>query len=98
MSVVSADGMGVTAAGRRRRAAALRPARIGADTMLVGFFLLVAVLHGALLYTASGHDDSHITYWAARTLAASGEILNYNGERIEQSSTLLLVLLLAAAH
>jgi hypothetical protein len=98
MTVASADEVGVAAWARGWRVCDRRPARIGADAVMVGFFLLLAVLHGALLYTASGHDDSHITYWAARTLAAAGEILNYNGERIEQSSTLLLVLLLGAVH
>lgn len=57
----------------------------------------LALLHGLLLYGASGHDDSHITYWAAESLLNHGEILNYGGARVEQSSTLLLTLILAGA-
>jgi hypothetical protein len=52
---------------------------------------------GAWLFPAAGRDDAHISYWAARTLTTSGEILNYNGVRVEQSSSLLQVFALAAA-
>jgi len=55
-------------------------------------FLLVA---GVLLFPGAGHDDTHIAYWPAHTLADSGRILNYNGERVEQGSSLLHILLLA---
>jgi hypothetical protein len=51
---------------------------------------------GAFLFPSSGRDDVHIGYWAAWTLAEHGEILNYTGDRLEQSSTLLHTLLLAA--
>jgi hypothetical protein len=57
---------------------------------------LVAV--GFRFFVSTGRDDSHITYWPAYTLARFGEILNYNGERVEQSSSLLHVLLLATFH
>ena len=50
------------------------------------------------LYAAAGTDDSYLTYWAAHTLSSSGEFLNYNGARIEQSSSLLHVLTLAVLH
>ena len=50
---------------------------------------------GGLTYVATGRDDAHITYWAARTLAEKGAILNYNQDYVEQSSSLLHVLLLA---
>ena len=53
------------------------------------------ILLGLVLFSAPGHDDSHITYWAAHTLKEHGQILNYNGERVEQSSSLAHVLLLA---
>jgi len=49
-----------------------------------------------LCFGQGGQDDKYITYWAARALAERGEILNYNGLRLEQSSSLSLVLLLAA--
>ncbi|MEM6794956.1 MAG: hypothetical protein AAF725_13335 [Acidobacteriota bacterium] len=50
----------------------------------------------ALLFPTPGQDDFFITLWPATTLAWDGEIVNYSGERIEQSSALLLTLLLAA--
>ena len=56
------------------------------------------VLMGSLLFPSAGHDDTHITCWPAYTLSRFGQILNYNGERVEQSSSLLQVLLLAALH
>jgi hypothetical protein len=55
-------------------------------------FFLVA---GFRLFVSTGRDDAHITYWPAYALARFGEIVNYNGERVEQSSSLLHVLLLA---
>ncbi len=53
-------------------------------------------LAGLMLFASAGRDDAHITYWSAHTLAQFGQILNYNGDRIEQSSSLLQVILLAA--
>jgi hypothetical protein len=53
------------------------------------------VLLGLVLFGSTSHDDSHITYWAALSLQRFGQILNYNGERVEQSSSLLHVVLLA---
>ena len=47
------------------------------------------------LFCSTGHDDSHITYWAAHTLQKFGQIVNYNGERVEQSSSLVHVVILA---
>jgi len=40
-------------------------------------------------------DDIYLAYWPAYTLSTYGQILNYNGERLEQSSSLLHVALLA---
>jgi hypothetical protein len=51
---------------------------------------------GVLLYSSTGKDDSYLTYWPAYTLASFGEIVNYNGVRLEQSSSLLHTLVLAA--
>jgi len=59
---------------------------------LLYFFQLV------IFYGIGGRDDSYITYWSAYSLSEMGEIVNYNGDRIEQSSSLLHVLLLAAIH
>jgi hypothetical protein len=50
------------------------------------------------LFPSSGSDDSYITYWSAYSLSEFGQIVNYNGDKIEQSSTLLLTLLLAIFH
>lgn len=56
----------------------------------------IPILVGFLLFSSTGRDDSHITYWAAHMLSSSGEIANYNGDRVEQSSSLTHVVLLAA--
>lgn len=53
---------------------------------------------GVLLFPSAGRDDVYISYWAAHTLSVFGEIVNYNGDRIEQSSSLLHVLILAFLH
>jgi hypothetical protein len=55
----------------------------------------ILVLIGSIFFPSSGRDDAHITYWAAYSLSHFGEILNYNGNRVEQSSSLLHVVLLA---
>lgn len=55
------------------------------------FFLLVGIIY----FPSTGRDDSHITYWAAHSLAEFGNLLNYNGEAVEQSSSLLHVIVLA---
>ncbi len=53
---------------------------------------------GLILFVSSGYDDSFITYWPVHSLVNHGAILNYNGEYIEQSSSLLHVLILSFAH
>ena len=58
----------------------------------------ILVLAGLVLFSSAGRDDALITYWPAHTLAESGEILNYNGDRVEQSSSLLQVLALAGLN
>jgi hypothetical protein len=58
----------------------------------------ILILAGLVLFGSSGRDDSHLTYWPAHTLANSGHIVNYNGDRIEQSSSVLHVATLAALH
>ena len=80
-----------------------------ADTKIIGILktggplglkllpVLVLLAISITLYPSAGRDDAYITYWAAHALANFGEIVNYNGERVEQSSSLLHVLLLAAA-
>lgn len=48
-----------------------------------------------VLCGSTGHDDSHITFWQTQTLLQHGQLLNYNGERLEQSSSLLAIVLTA---
>jgi hypothetical protein len=56
------------------------------------------LITGLLLFPSAGQDDTHITCWPAYTLSHYGQMLNYNGERVEQSSSLFQVVLLAALH
>ena len=70
------------------------PAQLARYDLPSGILLFI----GIALFPSAGRDDSHITYWSAYALSNFGEILNYNGDRIEQSSSLLHVLLLAAVH
>ena len=55
----------------------------------------VLILISLTLFPSAGRDDAHITYWSAYSLVNFGDILNYNGLRLEQSSSLLHVLILA---
>jgi hypothetical protein len=64
--------------------------------LALGLALGAAV--AATQFPAAGNDDSHITYWSAHALSKYGAVLNYNGEHVEQSSSLLLVLLLATLN
>ncbi len=59
---------------------------------------LIFLVLGLFFFPSTGHDDAHITYWAAHALSDFGEIVNYNGDRIEQSSSLLHTLLLTAVQ
>jgi hypothetical protein len=68
------------------------PNKIPAFPVIVALLFLLA---GFVLYGSAGHDDSHITFWASYTLSEYGDILNYNGARVEQSSSLLLTVLIA---
>ena len=56
----------------------------------------IAVLVGfsVSLFPSAGRDDAYITYWAANTLREFGEIANLNGDHMEQSSSLLHVVVL----
>ncbi len=60
------------------------------------FVLPIFLLITCFLYGPSGDDDSHITYTAAQLFSETGHILNHNGERVEQGSSLLHVILLGA--
>ena len=58
----------------------------------------LATSASVVLMSATGQDDSHMTFWAARALADHGGILNYGGHRVEQSSSLLFTLLLSGLY
>ncbi|WP_437579855.1 hypothetical protein [Sorangium sp. So ce887] len=60
--------------------------------------ILLFLALGFFLFASGGTDDTHITYWVSHALARHGQLLNFNGERIEQSSSLGLVCLLALLH
>jgi hypothetical protein len=53
------------------------------------------ILLGLGFYTCTSLDDVFLTHWPAYTLVTRAQILNYNGQYIEQSSSLLHVMLLA---
>jgi hypothetical protein len=59
---------------------------------------LLILAAGFFVYGATGHDDAHINFWAAWTLLEHGEILNYNNERVEQTTSLLLVIFTVLYH
>ncbi len=92
---MSVFGKHVAAPGLRRAGSAAQGWRRSAALAAI---VAIALLHGLLLYSSAGYDDSHITYWAAYALSTFGDIVNYNGARIEQSSSLLLVVILAGLH
>ena len=75
-----------------------RPRRRGFENLDLLAATVLGLALAICLWGQGGQDDKYITYWPARTLAEHGEILNYNGIRLEQSSPLSLVLLLAAAY
>jgi hypothetical protein len=56
----------------------------------------LALALGLLLFLATGQDDAYIAFWPAHTLLEYGAMLNYSGDRVEQSSSLLYTLVLAA--
>lgn len=56
--------------------------------------LLLAL--GFLLLGPTGRDDVYKTLWPAKTFGETGRILNYNGDPIEQSSSLLHVVMVGA--
>lgn len=66
--------------------------------MFLLVILSVFFLHGFGLYSSSGRDDVHITYWASKILVETGELTNLNGKQVEQSSSLLHVLLLSLLY
>ncbi len=60
--------------------------------------ILFLVLVGVLGVGSGGHDDSHITFWVADAVARGWGFVNYDGDAVEQSSSLTFVVLLAGLH
>jgi hypothetical protein len=65
---------------------------------VVWLAIAMFVAIGVLLFPAAGVDDSYITFWVAHELSQRGDILNYNGDAVEQSSSLGFVLAIAAVQ
>ena len=74
--------------------------RLGSGGRRVGVLVIsgLAVLGALLLFGSGGGDDSHITWWVVDELTRTGKIVNLNGDALEQSSSLGLVLLAATAR
>jgi len=70
-------------------------ARVTARLKIAALAVLAPLL-SVVLAGVSGRDDNYITYEAAKNLAAYGRLLNINGDKIEQSSSILHVLILGA--
>jgi uncharacterized membrane protein len=73
------------------RAIVARHRGLGSALLAAGVGAALAVV----LFSSTGSDDCYITYWSAWSLAEYGEIANYNGVRVEQSSSLLHTVVLA---
>jgi hypothetical protein len=68
--------------------------RLAWAAMLAASALLM-VATGLLWFQSAGIDDNYITYGAAAALVETGSITNYSGDAVEQSSSLLHVLVIA---
>ncbi len=74
----------------------LRQRLSGEPWLALGVLASVPWLISYYFVGVGGHDDSHITFYVARQLLTTGEYVNYNHETVEQSSSMGLVLILAA--
>lgn len=70
--------------------------RNSGNVWLIAAAVSLFLVLGFLLYRSTGMDDCYISYWPAHTLAHYGRIINYSGEAVEQSSSMLWVLMLGA--
>jgi hypothetical protein len=56
--------------------------------------VVMLLLSGFVLLGPGGRDDVYKTLWVAEAFAQTGKVINYNGDAIEQSSSLLHVIIL----
>lgn len=66
--------------------------------LATGAAAVALVVVGMVGVGSGGHDDSHITYFVADAVARGWGFVNYDGDPIEQSSSLGFVVLLALLH
>ena len=71
--------------------------QIKQSNILVLMLALLMAALGLFAYGPGGDDDTHISYAAAYNLAQEGAILNHSGDAVEQGSSLLHILSLAAS-
>ncbi len=83
-----ASGVSAPPASWRTRATARWLAVVGLGAGACGFAVLA--------FGVEAKDDDAITFWAAQELVRSGHLVNVNGTRLEQSSSLAYVGVLAA--
>jgi len=76
----------------------LTPKHRGLGAVIVAAAILLFVAQGFYFFSSAGTDDPHITYWAAYLFAETGQILNLNYEPVEQSSSLVHVVLLGTLY
>lgn len=60
-----------------------------ASPFLWGALILVAFM----VYGATGHDDPHGNLWFAHTFSEYGKFFNYNGDYVQQNTSLLQVII-----
>ncbi len=70
--------------------------RSGLERVGAAVLAAAAATAAVLLFGSGGGDDSHITWWVVDALVRVGQIININGVRLEQSSSLALVIVVAA--
>jgi hypothetical protein len=64
----------------------------------VPFIAAASCAIAVTVFGVGARDDPYITFWVAEQLAKTGRIVNINGARIEQSSSLAHVVLLAVLY
>lgn len=61
--------------------------------LIISLFLFVIL--GTVFFPSAGRDDDYIAFWSAASLLEFGELVNHNGERVEQGSSLGHIAILA---